>query len=125
MKLLLALALSFVTVGVSAAAPPASVSGKWNVHSSVAGTDSDSVCTFVQTDKALSGSCTTQDQGDKKLTGTIDDTKISWSFDTEYNGTALTVKFVGTLDTKAMKITGTTSVEQVGVDGDFTAVPAK
>ena len=125
MKKFLALFLTLAAAGIAYGAPPASLSGKWNVHSSVAGSDSDSVCTFVQTAKILTGSCTTADQGDKKITGTVEDTKISWSFDSEYSGTPLTVKFVGNLDVGAMKITGTTLVEQFGVDGNFTAVPAK
>lgn len=105
------------------AADNASLTGKWKIHQSVMGNDSDSDCTFTQKDNDLTGSCTA-DQGSGKIIGKIDGTKVSWSYETEYNGSPLTVKFTGALDS-AGKIAGTVSVEQFGVDGDFTATPVK
>jgi hypothetical protein len=107
----------------SMAADNVSLTGKWKIHQSVAGNDSDSDCTFTQKDSDLAGSCTA-DQGSGKITGKIDGNKVSWSYETEYNGAPLTVKFAGTLDSTG-KITGSVSVEQFGVDGDFTATPVK
>jgi hypothetical protein len=107
----------------SLAADNASLSGKWKIHQSVAGNESDSDCTFIQKDNDLTGSCTA-DQGSGKITGKVDGNKISWLYETEYNGSPLTVKFTGTLDSTG-KIAGGVTVEQFGVDGDFTATPVK
>ena len=112
-----------MTVALAAAADHASVSGKWQVHSSVAGNESDSTCTFTQKDKDLTGTCT-GDQGSKDLTGTVDGKKVTWSYKSEYNGTQLTVQYVGTLNAED-KMVGTTTVPEFSVDGDFTATKAK
>ncbi len=101
-----------------------SLSGKWEVHSNVAGNESDVECTFIQKDNDLGGNCAT-DHGDRPLTGKVDGTKITWSYDSEYEGTPLTVKYSGTIDSAAAKLSGAVSVEQFGVDGDFTAAVSK
>lgn len=106
------------------AADNAPVSGKWNVHSSIAGNENDTVCTFTQKDADLAGTCKT-DSGEAKATGKVDGTKITWSYDSEYNGSPLTVKYSGTFDSATNKISGTVSVEQFGVEGDFAATAAK
>ena len=56
--------------------------------------------------------------------GKISEKKVSWSFQSEYEGNPLTLKYSGTLES-ATKMTGTVSVDPYGVDGEFTAVPAK
>jgi hypothetical protein len=56
------------------AADNASLTGKWKIHQSVMGNDSDSDCTFTQKDNDLTGSCTA-DQGSGKIIGKIDGTK--------------------------------------------------
>jgi hypothetical protein len=108
---------------VAVAADSASISGKWQVHTSIAGNESDSTCTFVQKDAELSGSCTS-DQGTVNVTGKVDGKKVSWSFKSEYQGTPLTVNHEGALTTDN-KITGTVTVPEFSVDGDFTATQAK
>lgn len=112
------------TCVLALAADNASVGGKWNVHNNIAGNESDTVCTFTQKDTDLTGTCK-NDNGEGKATGKVDGTKITWSYDSEYNGSPLTVKYSGTFDSAASKITGTVTVEQFGVDGDFTATAAK
>jgi hypothetical protein len=101
-----------------------SLSGKWTIHLNVEGNESNPECTFIQKDSDLSGSCATEN-GDKPLAGKVDGQKITWSYDSEYEGTPLTVKFSGTIDSAATKLVGSVSVEQFGVDGDFTGVPSK
>ena len=81
-------------------------------------------CTFTQKDNDLGGSCVT-DNGEKPLAGKVEGQRITWSYDSEYDGTPLTVKFSGTLDSAAAKLSGSVSVEPFGVDGDFTGVPSK
>ncbi len=100
----------------------ASVNGTWKVHSTVAGNESDSTCTFSQKETALTGTCSSE-QGDSKLTGKIDGQQVSWTYISDYNGTALTVKYTGKL--AGDKITGTETIEPFGVSGDFTATLSK
>jgi len=49
-----------------AAAPP-SLSGQWAIHISVAGTEKDLACTFVQADNKLTGNCTGDDSANQPL----------------------------------------------------------
>jgi hypothetical protein len=98
------------------------ITGKWQVHQSIAGNDSDQTCTFTQSGTALSGTCES-DQGKVEITGAIEEKKVSWSYKSEYNGTPLTVKFEGTFE--AGKISGSVSVPEFSVEGDFLAKPAK
>jgi hypothetical protein len=110
-------------ITLATAADNASVSGKWQVHSSIAGTESDSTCTFTQKDNDLTGTCT-GDQGSKDLTGKVDGKKITWSYKGEYQGTPLTVQFEGTLSADD-QMAGSTTVPEFSVSGDFTATKAK
>jgi hypothetical protein len=119
LSILLASASAFAV-----AADNVSLNGKWAVHSNIAGNESDVDCTFTQKDNDLSGSCAS-DQGDKSLTGKVDGRKIAWSYKSEYNGTPLTVKYSGIIDPATNKLSGTVTVDEFGVDGDFTGVPSK
>jgi hypothetical protein len=116
--------LMLASLGV-AQTPDVSVAGKWSVHSSIAGNESDQACTFAQDGKALTGSCINADENKTvvKITGSVDGTKVTWTYNSDYNGTALVVKYTGTL--AAGKITGDANVDPFGVSGDFTAVMAK
>jgi hypothetical protein len=119
--------LAILLASTSAWAAPAdnaSLSGKWKLHSDIMGNESDIECTFTQKESDLGGTCATE-SGDQPLAGKIDGPKITWSYNAEYQGTALTVKYKGTLDSAATKLSGTVSVDPFGVDGDFTAAPTK
>ena len=113
-------AIVFMASVVIASAQAPSVNGKWKVHSDIAGNESDMTCTFVQAGNDLTGNCET-DQGKYDLTGKLDGKKIKWSFKSDYNGSPLTVAFDGAIDS-SNKISGTTSVPDFGVEGEFTAV---
>jgi hypothetical protein len=52
----------------------------------------------------------------------VDGAKVTWSFESEYNGTPLTIKYTAALDATVGKIAGTVSVDPFGVEGDFTAI---
>src|SRR5271163_2689852 len=121
---LLALPLLLISVTTLAQAPAgdAGLTGTWKLHQSIAGNDSDSECTFTQKDADLTGSCKT-DKDPIKLTGKVDGKKVSWSYNSDYNGTALTVKFNGTFDSG--KITGEVEVDPFSATGDFTATQTK
>lgn len=104
------------------AADTPALSGKWQVHTAIAGTENDQVCTFAQKEDTLTGSCSS-DHGDVVINGKVSGKKMNWSYKSEYNGSPLTVAYEGTLD--SAKIVGSVSVPEFGVDGDFTAIPAK
>ncbi|UWZ84485.1 hypothetical protein [Occallatibacter riparius] len=121
MKVLLAsAALLFAT---SAFAAPASLTGDWSIHNNIAGNESDQPCKLVQTDNTIAGTCKTADGGDTPVTGSIDGNKVTWKFDMDYNGTALTLTYTATLDDSG-KVAGSVEVQPFGVSGDFTATPA-
>ena len=100
-----------------------SVTGKWAVHRNISGNEGDSTCSFTQTDKMFTGSCKSEDK-EIAVKGTVDGNKVSWTFNTDYQGTPLTVTYTGTLDDSG-KITGTVDVQPYNVSGDFTAAPVK
>jgi hypothetical protein len=121
MKKILAHSL-FLFAATSALAAPG-VSGQWKVHNTIAGNESDQECTFSQKDKEVTGSCKTE-QGVAKVTGTVDNNKLTWQYQTDYNGSPLTLVYTATIDDTA-KISGTVEVQPFGVSGDFTATPLK
>lgn len=101
-----------------------SISGKWKIHGSVAGNESNSVCTFIQTDNILSGSCVLeQPEGTTNLVGKVEGNKISWTVKADYNGNPLTITYSGLLEEG--KISGDINVEEFGITGEFSASPVK
>lgn len=120
--LILACSLAAAAVSAPAAGQP-SLTGKWLLHLSVVGNENDATCQFSQNGNELSGSCAAE-QGTTQLAGKIDDKKVSWSYKIDYNGQPLTLKYAGTLAAPE-KITGSVTVEEFGVEGEFTATLAK
>ncbi len=118
---LLPLLLAFAAALAAAADTP--LAGKWLVHNSIGGNESDQTCTFEQNGSELAGSCTSE-LGTVKITGKVEGKKVSWSYKSEYQGTPLTAKYTGTLDSEN-RISGTVSVEEFGVEGEFSAAPSK
>ena len=101
----------------------ASLTGKWDVHLNVGGTDRDQTCTFTQKDNDLTGTCDT-DNGAVQIAGKVDGKKVTWAFKSAYNGSPLTVTFRGSIDSPT-KISGPVIVEEMGIEGSFTATPSK
>lgn len=120
-RVVLPLVLSLAAIAFAADQP--SVSGKWQVHTTIAGTEHDITCTFTQKETDLSGSCDREEGGKVDVTGKVDGDKVTWSYKSEYNGTPLTVNHTGTL--KDDKMTGTVDVPEFSASGDFTAALAK
>jgi hypothetical protein len=120
------LLLSFLLASVPAlthAADAPSLSGTWQIHNNIAGNESDRACTFVQNGDNLTGTCPS-DRGEVKLTGEVKGKKVTWSYRSEYEGSPITVKYDGSLQSDT-KITGTVNVAEYGADGDFTATLSK
>jgi hypothetical protein len=119
------LAASTLLFATSAfAAGATSLTGQWSIHNSIAGNDSDQDCKFVQQDNAITGTCKSAEGKDLAVTGTVDGKKVTWKYDSDYNGTALTLTYTATLD-DSDKISGSVEVQPFGVSGDFTATPVK
>ncbi|MGA9068810.1 MAG: hypothetical protein WB424_01060 [Terracidiphilus sp.] len=118
--------LSVLLLLASATALAATIpnlTGSWTVHNSIAGNESEMECKFVQTEAKLTGSCKGQDK-EVQITGSIDGNKLTWKYDSDFNGTPITLTYVATLDDSG-KIAGSVNVDPFGVSGDFTAVPSK
>lgn len=120
-KLFAAATVLLATFAYAADAP--NLTGQWNVHNSIAGNESDQACKFVQTDNKLTGSCKSEDK-EVQITGSLDGNKVTWKYDSEYNGTPLTLTYTATLDDSG-KIAGSVAVDPFNVTGDFTATPVK
>jgi len=119
------LAASTLLFATSAfAAGVTSLTGQWSIHNSIAGNDSDQDCKFVQQDNAITGTCKSAGGKELAVTGTVDGKKVTWKYDSDYNGTALTLTYTATLD-DSDKISGSVGVQPFGVSGDFTATPSK
>jgi hypothetical protein len=58
----------------------------------------------------------------RKLTGEVNDRGLAWQFESEYQGSAITVSMAATLNEDGTKMSGTMSVAPMGADGTFVAV---
>lgn len=56
------------------------------------------------------------------IAGNVNGKNVAWSYTTVYNGTTLTMKHTGILDSG--KVTGTVQVAPFGMEGEFTATLA-
>ena len=116
-SLLLAAVLSAGLLSTSA-----DVSGDWVLTGDVQGVGVSDVCTLVQTDAKLAGSCS---MAGKKYdtTGTIDDKKVTIKHAGDYQGQALTLTYTGVIADDG-GFSGAIYVDPMGVDGTFTAKKA-
>lgn len=120
-KLFAAATVLFASSALAARTP--SLSGPWTIHNSIAGNDSNQECTFVQTENKLTGTCKTDDK-DVQISGSVVGYKVSWKYDSEYNGAPITLTYSGAFD-ESGKLSGTVEVDPFSVSGDFTAAPSK
>lgn len=111
-------AITCLALGMCTSTFAADISGKWNIQGSIDGNEITAACTFTQTSDDLAGTCV-RPEGPAKAAGKVDGQKVTWSYDIDYNGSPLTMKYDGTVDSG--KITGTITVVQYGAGGDFTA----
>jgi len=115
----LALVLAFSTL--PALGQSNSLSGAWKVSGDVMGNPVEQVCNFTQDGNKLTGSCKSAEASKPtEITGEVNEKKVTWRVNSEYNGEALTIIFAGTLDA-ASQLQGTINVQPFGVDGTFSA----
>lgn len=106
-------------IAASVSAQPATLTGQWKVHNNIAGNESDQDCTFTQKDGVLTGTCRS-DQSTVTITGKVSGKDVTWQYNSEYNGQALTIVYTGPLPT-AGKLSGNVKVKEMDIDGEFTA----
>lgn len=99
------------------------MTGNWAVHRNVVGNESDSTCTFVQKEAAITGSCKSESK-DVPVTGSVEGNKVTWSYTVDYQGSPLTMTYTATVDDSG-KVAGSVDVQPFGVTGEFTATPMK
>ena|ERR1700676_1829500 len=119
-KLLAASALLFAASAFAAGAP--NLTGEWNIHNTIAGNESDQPCKFVLAENKLTGTCKSAEDKDVAVIGSLDGNKLTWKYESEYNGTPLTLIYTATLD-ESGKIAGSVEVQPYGVTGEFIATP--
>lgn len=104
------------------AAGTPNLTGEWTIHNNIAGNESDQPCKFTLAENKLTGTCKSQEDKDLPVTGTLDGNKLSFKYESDYNGTPLTMIYTATLDDSG-KVAGNVEVQPFGVTGDFTATP--
>ena len=111
----------------AAIAEDAPFSGKWEIYNVIGGTSVDQVCTFTQTANEIGGTCDTQ-RGTVNVSGKVDQKKITFTYKTQSSeGGLVTVNYSGELNLKSgtTRVTGTMVVEELGMQGSFTANQSK
>lgn len=101
----------------------ASLTGKWQVHTSANGREDNQTCAFTQKGVELAGSCNGE-RGTVQISGKVDGKKVTWMYKSEYNGSPLTVSFDGVVNSTD-RITGSVKAEEFNVEGVFTATLSK
>jgi hypothetical protein len=122
MKTILAATILIAASSALAAAAPG-LTGKWAIHNSIMGNESDITCNFDLADTKLTGTCKSNDK-DIPITGSVDGKKVTWKYDSDHEGTPITLTYTGTLS-DSEKFSGSVEVDPYGVTGDFTATPSK
>jgi hypothetical protein len=114
--------LALTLISILHAAPADSLNGTWQIKGDVVGNPLNETCEIHQSGTALTGSCQIQDRAPFPLEGELKDGKITFKHGGEYEGTALTMVYTGTLAANEMK--GTIDVQPFNASGTFTATPA-
>lgn len=117
---LLAVALAAATALSSPADDK--ITGEWTVHNEIANNTSEMACTFALKGTDLTGSCKSPEVT-VDIAGKVEETTVSWTYKSTYNGGPITLKYTGSLGTDG-NIRGNVAVEEFGVTGDFSATPA-
>ena len=121
MKSLKITALLLTLLAAPALAQSNTVSGTWKVTGEVSGYTIDQVCTLTQDEKKLTGSCKSASaEKPYELTGEVDDKKVTWKYDADFQGQKITLTFKGTLDASS-QLKGDIDVQPFNVTGTFSA----
>jgi hypothetical protein len=113
-KLLIAAAVAALA---PAAAQAQDLSGAWKLNLNIADMMIPLTCTFTQMGGTLGGTCDGADGKPAAVTGTVDGTKLKWSYDTTFQDMPMHVAYAG--EVKPDSTIGGT-VEATGASGTFT-----
>ncbi len=115
--------LLLAAAGLLSAADDATLTGKWQVQRSAAGNESRQDCTFTQKDNDLKGTCIS-DRGTVGISGKVAGKNVTWTYKSDSQGGLVTVNHKGTIESPD-RITGTLTVVEYSVEGEFTATRVK
>jgi hypothetical protein len=99
------------------------LSGQWKLHSNIEGHESNLECTLTQAGQDLVGTCKSP-QLDVKVTGKVEDKKLTFQYKADWEGQELTVIHTGTIETLT-SLVGSVDVQPIGAAGEFTAIQSK
>jgi len=106
------------------AAGPSAAAGTWKVNGDVQGVGVVMTCVLTEADHKLSGTCTGagDDPTARPVIGQITDKGAAWSFDSQYQGTPITLTMTGEIATGGTKMNGSIAVAPFDAYGTFAAV---
>lgn len=120
MKKILVTLFSLTCVSLALAAD-VNITGVWKVDSETVGNVSSVLMPIKQDGTKLTISMKMPDGKEVTVTGKVEGKKVTWAFTSEWEGNPLTVNYAGTLDEAGVKITGTSDVQPMGIEGTFVA----
>jgi hypothetical protein len=115
-------ATSLPTEMIAAAPGAVPAAGTWAVSGNVQGVPVNLSCALTTAaDMTVSGSCVDSDTKTHAVTGKVKEQTLTWSFNSEYEGSPITVTLTGVVDETGAKMAGTIAVDPMNADGDFSA----
>ncbi len=107
----------FLVAACSLSLAASDISGRWQITGDVDGNPVKSACTIKQDGAKLTGTCTTEGK-DTPVAGELNDQKVTFHYDVEYQGDTYTLNYTGTLQSDT-EMKG--DIDVSGASGDFTA----
>lgn len=120
MKNILVTLFSLTCVSLALAAD-VNITGVWKVDSETVGNTSSALMPFKQDGTKLTATMKSAEGKEMTVTGKVEGKKVTWSFTSDWEGNPLTITYVGTLDDAGVKMTGTSDVQPMGIEGSFVA----
>jgi len=106
------------------AAGPSATAGTWKVSGDVQGVAVVMTCVLTEADHKLTGTCTGagDDPTARPVVGQVTEKGPAWSFDSQYQGTPITLTMTGELASGGAKMSGSIAVAPFDAFGTFAAV---
>jgi hypothetical protein len=116
-RILFAAAVAAILGAGASAQSKVDVTGKWQLNVETQAGGGTPVVTLKQDGSKLTGHYSSSNLGEAELTGSIDNTDVTFTFTANVQGTSLNVTYKGSVEKDAMK--GTVSLGDLG-EGTFT-----
>lgn len=101
-----------------AVAAKGGISGAWTIALSVGGNTIESACDLAQDGTKLGGTCAAMGGDKAPVTGTVEGTKINFSYEASLAGNSIELVHTGTLDSAGTRMSGSASL--FGMEAEFT-----